>query len=223
MPLLSVKHYVHNRPRLLASILAGVACYFLLPLFAAPLSQLERIMVSWNVLAWLYLLTIWVLMMTAEPQRIRHIAQSQDESATQVLVLVSITCLVSMLVIFMELSTVKQLSGSAKSFHLILTATTLIVSWSLLPTAFSMHYAHLYYRHDAGAHKALLFPDKIEKPEYWDFLYFSFTLAVACQTADVATGNTEVRRITLIQSVLAFVFNLAILGLSVNVAAGLMS
>jgi len=106
---------------------------------------------------------------------------------------------------------------------LILTATTLIVSWSLLPTAFSMHYAHLYYRQGAEQHKALLFPDKIEKPEYWDFLYFSFTLAVACQTADVATGSTEVRRITLIQSVMAFVFNLAILGLSVNVAAGLMS
>jgi len=223
MSLFPLKHYIHNRPRLLSAIIAGVACYFLLPLFPAHLSVFERLMVSWNVLAWLYLISIWVQMMTAKPERIREVAQSQDESSTQVLTLVSITCLVSMLVIFMELSTVKQLSGTAKSFHLILTVTTLIVSWSLLPTAFSMHYAHLYYRRGAESHKALLFPDKIEKPEYWDFLYFSFTLAVACQTADVATGNTEVRRITLIQSVLAFVFNLAVLGLSVNVAAGLMS
>jgi len=221
--MLSVKHYIHTRPRLLIAIAAGLICYFTLPLLPAHLSPLERLMVSWNVLAWLYLLLIWVLMMTAPPQRIRTIARAQDESASQVLMLVSITCLVSMLVISMELSTVKQLSGAAKSFHLILTATTLIVSWSLLPTAFSMHYAHLYYRRGAENQKALLFPDKIEKPEYWDFLYFSFTLAVACQTADVATGNTDVRRITLIQSVLAFVFNLAILGLSVNVAAGLMS
>lgn len=221
--MLSVKHYVHTRPRLLIAIAAGIVCYFSLPLLPVHLSQFERLMVSWNVLAWLYLIMIWLLMMTAPPQRIRTIAQSQDESASQVLMLVSITCLVSVLVIFMELSTVKQLHGAAKSFHLLLTVSTLIVSWSLLPTAFSMHYAHLYYRRGAGEHKALLFPDKIEKPEYWDFLYFSFTLAVACQTADVATGNTAVRRITLIQSVMAFVFNLAILGLSVNVAAGLMS
>ena len=223
MSLFPLKHYIHNRPRLLSAITAGVACYCALPLFPAHLSVFERLMVSWNVLAWLYLISIWVQMMTAKPERIREVALSQDESATQVLTLVSITCLVSMLVIFLELSTVKQLSGTAKSFHLILTVTTLIVSWSLLPTAFSMHYAHLYYRRGAGSQKALIFPDKIEKPEYWDFLYFSFTLAVACQTADVATGNTEVRRITLIQSVLAFVFNLAVLGLSVNVAAGLMS
>ncbi|GAB2941049.1 DUF1345 domain-containing protein [Hafnia psychrotolerans] len=221
--MLSVKHYIHTRPRLLIAIAAGLGCYFLLPMLPVYLSQFERLMVSWNILAWLYLLMIWLLMMTAAPERIRTIARAQDESASQVLTLVSITCLVSMLVIFMELSTVKQLSGTAKSFHLILTVTTLVASWSLLPTAFSMHYAHLYYRRGAEKQKALLFPDQIEQPEYWDFLYFSFTLAVACQTADVATGTTEVRRITLIQSILAFVFNLAILGLSVNVAAGLMS
>lgn len=69
----------------------------------------------------------------------------------------------------------------------------------------------------------MIFPEKPAEPGYWDFIYFSFTIAVAAQTADVATGTTDMRQITLLQSVISFVFNLAILGLSVNVGAGLLS
>ncbi|MNY60307.1 hypothetical protein D3C86_1968410 [compost metagenome] len=69
----------------------------------------------------------------------------------------------------------------------------------------------------------MIFPEKPDEPGYWDFLYFSFTIAVASQTADVATGTTDMRQIALLQSVISFVFNLAILGLSVNVGAGLLS
>ena len=69
----------------------------------------------------------------------------------------------------------------------------------------------------------MIFPEKPGEPVYWDFLYYSFTIAVASQTADVATGSTDMRQITLLHSVISFVFNLAILGLSVNVGAGLLS
>jgi len=69
----------------------------------------------------------------------------------------------------------------------------------------------------------MIFPEKPDEPGYWDFLYFSFTVAIASQTADVVTGTTGMRQISLLQSVISFVFNLAILGLSVNVAAGLLS
>jgi uncharacterized membrane protein len=54
-----------------------------------------------------------------------------------------------------------------------------------------------------------------------DFLYFSFTIAVASQTSDVVLRSTAVRRTALAQSVLSFFFNVAVLGLSVNIAAGL--
>ena len=69
----------------------------------------------------------------------------------------------------------------------------------------------------------MIFPEKPEQPGYWDFLYFSFTIAVASQTADVETGTTDMRQIALLQSVISFVFNLAILGLSINVGAGLLN
>ncbi|KQN47524.1 hypothetical protein ASE93_09470 [Serratia sp. Leaf50] len=215
-----LKHYYRTRPRLLVALLLAVISFFLLP---ANQPLMQRLLMSWNVLAWLYLLFLWVLMLKTPAKGIARIARAQDESAATVLALVCITCLVSILAILFELGAVKNLSGADKVQHIALTAATLVVSWSLLPTAFTMHYAHMHYLNNDDENKILLFPDKIPLPGYWDFAYYSFTIAVAAQTADVGTGNTSVRKISLLQAVLSFIFNLAILGLSINVGAGLMS
>jgi len=215
-----LKHYYRTRPRLLVALLLAVISFFLLP---ANQPLMQRLLMSWNVLAWLYLLFLWVLMLKTPAKGIARIARAQDESAATVLALVCITCLVSILAILFELGTVKNLGGADKVQHIALTAATLVVSWSLLPTAFTMHYAHMHYLNNDDENKVLLFPDKIALPGYWDFAYYAFTIAVAAQTADVGTGNTSVRKISLLQAVLSFIFNLAILGLSINVGAGLMS
>lgn len=216
----TLKHYYHARPRLLAAFVLAVVSFFLLPA-SQPLVQ--RLLIGWNVLGWLYLLFLWWLLLRTPTKEIARIAREQDESAATVLALVCLTCLVSILTILFELGTVKQLPQAQQAGHIALTASTLVVSWTLLPTAFTMHYAHMYYQQGAKGHRTLLFPDKPSEPGYWDFVYYSFTIAVAAQTADVATGNTAVRKITTLQAVLSFVFNLAILGLSINVAAGLLS
>lgn len=217
---LSLRHYLRVRGRLLLSIIAGVMCFFALP---SHLGILQRLMTGWNVLAWLYLFFLWFRMLRTEAKDIPHIAKTQDESATLVLTLVTLTCLVSILAILMELGSLKELTGTAKTLHILLTATTLIASWALLPTSFAMHYAHHHYLRRTKDVTPMIFPEKPAEPGYWDFLYFSFTIAVASQTADVATGTTDMRQIALLQSVISFVFNLAILGFSINVGAGLLS
>src|SRR5476649_2678659 len=117
-----VKHYLTARPRLLLSIGAGAVCYGLLP---AHFTLLLRLMIAWNALAWLYLILLWWEMLRAELEDIRAIALRQDESARTVLALVTLTCLVSVLVILLELSNLKQMSGADKVWHLILTGATL--------------------------------------------------------------------------------------------------
>ncbi|WP_431225698.1 DUF1345 domain-containing protein [Serratia sp. L9] len=217
----SFKHYWQVRPRLLVSIAAGVLCALLLP---GHFSWLQRLIIGWNALAWLYLLFLGRLMLNSTPEHTRQTASKQDESASQVLALVSLGCAVSMLAILFELGTTQQVSDSLKTLHLVLTGTTLVVSWLLLPLAFTMHYAHLFYRQRSDKQVLpLLFPGKLAEPGYWDFAYFSFTIAVASQTADVAVGTADVRKVTLLQSVISFVFNMLILGLSVNVGAGLLN
>ena len=217
----SLKHYWQVRPRLLISVGAGILCAVLMP---AHISWLQRLIVGWNVMAWIYLLCLWHLMLGSTPQSTKQLARKQDESASQVLAMVSLGCAVSILAILFELGTAKQVNDALKTLQLALTGSTLVVSWLLLPTAFTMHYAHLFYRQRGNTEVLpLLFPGKLAEPSYWDFAYFSFTIAVASQTADVAVGTADVRKITLLQSVISFVFNILILGLSINVGAGLLS
>jgi uncharacterized membrane protein len=102
------------------------------------------------------------------------------------------------------------------------TALTVVGSWLLVGVLFCFHYAHVYYRAPKDR-LPLRFPDEGLEPNYWDFLYFSFTIAVAVQTSDVTVMSRTMRKLVLGQSVLSFFFNLLILGLSINIAAGFMN
>ncbi len=212
--------HLYVRLPLLISIVLGAACFFLLP---PNLGTLQRLLFGWNALAWPYLVFIWTRMLITDVSGIQRIARLQDQSAMLVLTIMIVACAASIVAILSELSALKALSGTPRIVHLLLTVATLIVSWALLPSAFAMHYAHQHYLHRTQDVTPMMFPEKPEDPEYWDFLYYSFTIAVASQTADVATGTTGIRKITLLQSVISFVFNLAILGLSVNVGASLLN
>ena len=87
-------------------------------------------------------------------------------------------------------------------------------SWALLNTSYAMYYTHLYYRDDE-APSGLYFPGG-KKPGTMDFAYFAFTLGTAFATSDVQITSSEVRRVALFHSVLAFFYNTAILALVIN-------
>ncbi|MFH0340803.1 MAG: DUF1345 domain-containing protein [Chromatiales bacterium] len=80
------------------------------------------------------------------------------------------------------------------------TGSTIIGSWFLIAVLYTVHYAHLFYRSPPD-HRALQFPDKEQTPDYWDFMYFSFTIAVAVQTSDIAIMSHSLRKTVLAQSI----------------------
>jgi uncharacterized membrane protein len=133
---------------------------------------------------------------------------------------VSLAAVTSLVAIVVELAAVKSLGVESALPNILLTGATMLGAWFLIPTMYTLHYARHYYRSPENE-TSLKFPDRHLKPDYWDFLYFSFTIAVASQTSDVVLRSTAVRRTALAQSVLSFFFNVAVLGLSVNIAAGL--
>ncbi|RQR57646.1 DUF1345 domain-containing protein [Burkholderia sp. Bp9126] len=210
---------LRNRPRMMAALVAGVLGALLLP---APLRPGARALVGWDVAIWLYLAMMWFRMVTAHHHNVREIAMREDENATTVLTVICVATVASVAAIAIELATAKNVGFRAGLGHYAVTAATLFGAWFLIPTIFTLHYARLYYGSPAGE-RALRFPDARLEPDYWDFLYFSFTIAVASQTADVSLGSRAARRAVLSQSILSFYFNMAVLGLSINVAAGLLS
>ncbi|MEM5370687.1 DUF1345 domain-containing protein [Paraburkholderia azotifigens] len=207
---------LRNRPRMVTGLVAGVVMGFVLT--GVHMRPMIRVLVSWDVAVWTYLALMWIEMALADHDRVRDIAQREDENAVVVLGIVCLATVASVVAIVLELASSK---GSTGLSHYIVTAVTLIGAWFLIPTIFTLHYARLHFA--AGKQEtALKFPDHKLDPNYWDFLYFSFTIAVASQTSDVVLRSTGVRRATLAQSVLSFYFNVAVLGLCINMAAGLL-
>lgn len=115
-----------------------------------------------------------------------------------------------------------KLPGSPHALsHVLFALATVAGAWLLLPTLVALTYASLYYRHPTEG--GLSFPDapRDYRPDYGDFLYFSFTIAVASQTSDVSVETRAMRRLVLLQSVLSFAFNTAVLAFAINIAASL--
>lgn len=211
------KSAIHSHPRLMAGISAGIAA---IVLTSPELHWVTRILVGWNSAVWLYLLLMAILMLRASPTQVKASAEKEDEAASVVLLLMCIAAIASLAAIIIELANASSHPQSGPPLmRYAFTALTVSGSWLLLATMFTLHYARHFYT--SGPRRPLRFPDDEINPDYWDFLYFSFTIAVATQTADVAVMTRPMRKIVLLQSVLTFVFNAAILGLSINIAAGL--
>ena len=215
--------HVKAQPRLYAAAAVGLACAVLLP--GRPLWS-YRALIGWNVAVWLYLVLIATMMLRADHGHIRRAAMVQAESAPVELVAVVAAAIASVAAIVFELAAIKAQTGSPAWQHLLLASGTIVGSWLLLPTLFALDYASRYYGGRRGAVLGgLAFPgagaDPAFEPDYTDFLYVSFTIAVASQTADVAITSRTMRRMVLLQSLLSFAFNAAILALTINIGAGL--
>lgn len=212
-----VHRFVRHRPRLAIAIIIGISIGMLLP----PQWQLvTRALTAWNAGVWFYLLSAGWLVMHTSAAKVRESAEEEDNSAAAVLAVLSIAAVASIGAIIFELVTSRQLSLSHRLGHYAFTGSTVLCSWLLVGVLFTFHYAHMFYRSPADR-RPLAFPEKEMQPDYWDFLYFSFTIAVAAQTSDVIVTSRSMRKAVLAQSILSFLFNVAILGLSINIAAGL--
>jgi uncharacterized membrane protein len=205
-----------EHPRLWISVIAGTALFFFLP---GQWSILSRVLVCWNggAILFLVLIFIWMTRLTAAQICSKFI--EEDASAPIILVVVTLAAMLSLVAIVEPLATIKQVTGSVRAAHFTLAALTLIDSWVLVPTMFTTHYADLYYSVKDGE-RPLHFPQS-PMPVFWDFIYFSFTIAAACQTADVATLSVAVRKTVVVHTLISFLFNASILGFAINVTAGL--
>ncbi len=153
-----------------------------------------------------------------EADKMRRAARENDANRGTLLAIALILSFVILVAVAGELTGNRRLS----TVETILVLATLGLAWAFANLVYALHYAHLYYSGtDGGRDQAGLdFPGGRPEPDYWDFLYFSFTLGVALQTSDVCVTSPGIRRTVTVHCVAAFVYNLVVLALAVNVLAG---
>ena len=202
---------VYGRPRTFSAIAVGIVASFLLP---GSLRPATRLIVGWDVFAALYLVLAYIMMLRCDVAHIRRSAIMQDDGRFLILLLTAFGALASLAAIVYELG-----ASKGNPAGLIVAIVTIALSWTLVHTAFALHYAHDFYRNKKPG--GLQFPsgDQHEDADYWDFVYFSFVIGMTAQVSDVGITDKIIRRTATAHGVVSFVFNTALLALMVNIAA----
>ena len=212
-----------TRSRLLIAAGVGMATALLAP----GIEQwVTRALVGWNVAVWLFIALDASMMVRADHADLRRLARANAENIRAVLLVTVAAALASLAALFQQLVAGRPADKGLQTAQVLFSVFTVAGSWVLVALLFTLDYASLYYRQagEGEPGEGLDFPGADEatfRPDYVEFLYFSFTVAAAMQTSDVQVTTRGMRKLVLTQSVVAFAFNMLVLALSINVAAEL--
>jgi uncharacterized membrane protein len=204
---------VRARPRLFWAAVVGAAVT--VGLLPTGWDGATRLLSAWDVGVVLYLGLVAHMMWRSDVAEMRERAVLEDEGQLAILVLTASAGLASIAAIFAELG--PSAGGGRSAVRVAHAVLTILLSWAFIHTIFALHYAHEFYDLTAGG---LAFPQRDGDPDYWDFVYFSFVIGMTSQVSDVAITSKLIRRTATVHGIVSFLFNAALLALTINIAAG---
>lgn len=209
--------FVYNlRPihRLLLSLATSIALFFAFSQFP----MLMRLLIGWIGFSLTYNILCWIIITNAPIDLIKRKAEEEDGSKAFVFSMLILATFASMFAVLMLI--ISDQSAEVNNGLLITTVIgAMILSWTLVHSVFTFHYAHKYYREgDKGS--GLDFPGN-EPPGYFDFAYFSFVIGCTFQVSDVTISDKSIRKTVLFHGLLAFALNTFVVALTINIIAGL--
>lgn len=178
----------------------------------------DGVATAFDVAALVFLLSLADLFRCADAAAMRVHSAENDANRVLVLVLTTLTAFTVLAAIGGELPGARAGEPAAVAKLI----ATLVLIWVFANAVYALHYAHAYYlphKSGAGDARGIAFPET-ETPGYSDFGYFAFTLGMTFQTSDVAITSSAIRRIVLLHSFAAFVFNIGVIAFAINVIGG---
>ncbi|MDB4986702.1 MAG: putative transrane protein [Myxococcaceae bacterium] len=172
---------------------------------------------AWDAGSLTLLIVSWLLIARESPAQTQKRAAVEDPGRPVLRLITISSCVASLFAVLVAMRKADSLWPSHQAV-VVGSLIAAVSSWLLMHTSYALHYAHLFYRDD-GDEKALLFP-ACDAPSGMDFAYFSFTLGMCYQVSDVSIQSTRVRRAALGHALLSFVFNTAVLALTLNLVLG---
>jgi uncharacterized membrane protein len=207
--------------RLTIAVVLAIATYLL----TFPLEIGLRILLAYDfsVAAHLALQVYRVSNITAED--LKNFYEDREPSGRLAIVGVVLFSSLSMASVGLMADISKNWPPIQAYMHTAFSLLAIVLSWILLHAFYAFYYAHLYYDVDQGnrqgpSRKGLEFPNS-DLPDYWDFLYYSFTIAMCYQTPDVTVTSRSMRRVTILHAIVSFLYVTAILGLVINILSDL--
>lgn len=197
--------------------------FILLVLIAVPTASLymkleEAVVFGFNIASLAFIAASLPLWLEDRPEEARR-RGARDDGGRVILLIVSVAVLAAVVA---ALARMIQTREAVTMPDLLQVIATLLLAWLFVNLIYAHHYGHLYYdqieQGDAGG---LVFP-ATKEPVFADFCYFAFCIGMTSAVSDVNIESARMRRVTTVHALLAFVFNLGIMALVINVLSGVL-
>jgi len=175
---------------------------------------------GWDAAALTFLLTTWPIIIRADSARAAQLAAREDDtegSARALLVGASVASLVG---VGYALTLAGRVSGAPRVLLIGAAVLTVILSWTVINTVYTLRYADEDFRSKPGG-IAFGTEDDQQHPSYRDFAYVAFTIGMCYQVSDTTLRDPRVRHTVLAHALLSYVFGVVIVAGSVNLISGL--
>lgn len=211
---------INSFQRFLICLAIGVFVFFMVEI--KNIDALTHFMIGWNTFSLCMIIMTWVTFYITNSKQIREQAKIQDPSRPVIFIIVLIATVASFLAVLLLIVTKKD-GNDGVAYRIPIAIAGMLFSWFLIHTIFALRYAHIYY----GDHEikpnvhagGLEFPND-DKPEYFDFAYFSFVLGMTFQVSDVQVTSKSLRKLVMLHGLLSFGFNTIMIALTINLVAG---
>jgi len=209
----------NGRRRLLTATAAGAIAAAVLP---ASVFGASRFLLAWVAAIACFVALSYRIVVHATPELTEQSAREQDQSGRVLIVLVVCAAAASLFAVTLVLHGAHSLGVAWHVAYVLLAGLAVFSSWLLVHIGFAFHYAHRYYGDVSEPFgepdRGLAFPGK-ERPDYLDFAYFAFVIAMTAQVSDVQVTTHRMRRLVLLHGIASFGFYTVILALAVNIVA----
>jgi len=177
---------------------------------------------GWDAGAVTFLMTVWPIIIRADSSDAQRLATREDETRGSATVLVIGASVASLLGVGFALGLAGRESGPLRLLLIGVAMLTVMLSWTVINTVYTLRYAHLHF---GSAAEGIAFGDSggPEPPNYRDFAYVAFTIGMTYQVSDTTVRDPRIRRTVLSHALLSYLFGVAIVAGSVNLIAGLVS
>ena len=192
-----------------AGTAAGILTGILAPWQAIPL-------IGWMVAGGGWAARTWFAILPLDAQATSRLATAEEPDQGQTYLLLLAAAVSSLVAVAFGVLKAGNTSGAERYLLLISGIASIVVSWTVVHTVFTLRYAAIYYY---GTDGGVDFNQE-EKPVYSDFAYLAFTIGMTFQVSDTEVTSQPMRRTALHHALLSYLFGAVIIATTVNLAAG---
>jgi uncharacterized membrane protein len=175
------------------------------------------VLVGWDIASATFMTWVWATVWPLDGRSTRRLSEREDPTRATADLVLLVAAVSSLVAVGFVLASAAHAIGSTQLLRVSLGLASVVLSWAVVHTVFTLRYARMYY---AGSDGGVEFDDN-GPPSYRDFAYLAFTIGMTFQVSDTPLEDADIRATALQHALLSFVFSTGILAATINLVASL--